>query len=230
MEKKYQMQVPKENTIYFVNYDMVQAEIQLNRSDKKFDSKLLPYVKAFNEYYGGGMASVVFQDIRESKALAYSTYASFVSPDKKEDPYEATFYVGTQADKLGDALTAVNHLLNEMPESEKNWEIGKKSIKQGIETKRISKSQIMFKYEQALRLGLKEDSRIETYNQIDQISLNDIKQFHKEHLKDKPWNMKLLGSKEKINMEELKKYGKVVELSLKDIFGYDVEKTESIKP
>jgi len=230
LEKKYQLQVPKENTIYFVNYDMVQAEIQLNRSDKKFDSKLLPYVKAFNEYYGGGMASVVFQDIRESKALAYSTYASFVSPDKKEDPFEATFYVGTQADKLGDALTAVNHLLNDMPESEKNWEIGKKSIKQGIETRRISKSQIMFKYEQALRLGLKEDSRIETYNQIDQISLNDIKQFHKEHLKDKPWNMKLLGSKDKINMEELKKYGKVVELSLKDIFGYDVEKTESIKP
>ncbi|MBK7243107.1 MAG: insulinase family protein [Saprospiraceae bacterium] len=230
VEKKYHLQVPKENTIYFVNYDMVQAEIQLNRSDKKFDSKLLPYVKAFNEYYGGGMASVVFQDIRESKALAYSTYASFVSPDKKEDPYEATFYVGTQADKLSDALTAVNHLLNDMPESEKNWEIGKKSIKQGIETRRISKSQIMFKYEQALRLGLKEDSRIETYNQIDQISLNDIKQFHKEHLKDKPWNMKLLGSKEKINMEELKKYGKVVELSLKDIFGYDVEKTESIKP
>jgi predicted Zn-dependent peptidase len=66
------------------------------------------------------MASVVFQDIRESKALAYSTYAYFARPGKKEDPFEAGFYVGTLADKLPDAMKAVNDLLTVLPESEKN--------------------------------------------------------------------------------------------------------------
>ena len=230
VEKKYPLQVPKEKTIYFINYDMVQAEIQLHRADQKFDLKLLPSISAFNEYYGGGMASVVFQDIRESKALAYSAYSYIGRPDKKEDPFETHFYVGTQADKLGDALKAVNNLLTDMPESEKNWEIGKKSIRQGIESRRISKSGIMFNYQSALRLGQKEDLRKITYNNIEKISLSDIKQFHANHMKDKSWNMKVLGSKDKINMDELKKYGKVVELSLKDIFGYEVEKTDPQRP
>jgi hypothetical protein len=30
----------------------------------------------------------------------------------------------------------------------------------------------------------------------------------------------VMGSKEKINVEDLKKYGEVVELTLEDIFGY----------
>ncbi|HMW75698.1 MAG TPA: hypothetical protein PKD40_08570, partial [Saprospiraceae bacterium] len=72
------------------------------------------------------------------------------------------------------------------------------------------------------------DSRKLIYNQIDQISLADIKKFEEENLKNKKWNIKLIGSKDKIKLEELKKYGKVVELSMKDIFGYDVEST--VKP
>lgn len=58
----------------------------------------------------------------------------------------------------------------------------------------------MFKYGTSIEVGIKRRQVESNHNQIDQISLNDIKQFHKEHLKDKPWNMKLLGSKEKINM------------------------------
>ncbi len=228
--KKYERLEATENTIYFVDYDMVQAEIQMLRNDKKFDAKLLPIVSAFNEYYGGGMASVVFQDIRESKALAYSTYAYFARPGKKEDPFEAGFYVGTQADKLPDAMKAVNDLLTVLPESEKNWEIGKKSIKQGFETRRISKTGILFNYQNALRLGLDHDVRKDIYDGVSTIGLSDIKKFHGDYLKNKPWNTKLIGSKNKINMTDLKKYGKVVELSLKDIFGFEAEKNKEAKP
>ena len=209
---------------------MVQAEIQLMRNDKAFDAKLLPMVSAFNEYYGGGMGSVVFQEIRESKALAYSTYSYFARPSKKEDPFEAGFYVGTQADKLGDAFKAVNELLTTLPESEKNWEIGKKSIKQGFETRRISKTGILFNYQNALRLGLDHDIRKDIYTSVDTIGLNDIKKFHNDYMKGKAWNIKVMGSKDKISMTELAKYGKVVPLSIKDIFGYEVEKDKEVRP
>lgn len=227
---KYDRLGANENTIYFIDYDMVQAEIQLMRNDKAFDAKLLPMVSAFNEYYGGGMGSVVFQEIRESKALAYSTYSYFARPSKKEDPFEAGFYVGTQADKLGDAFKAVNDLLTTLPESEKNWEIGKKSIKQNFETRRITKTGILFNYQNALRLGLDYDVRKDIYEGVDNISLGDIKQFHNDYMKGKAWNIKVMGSKDKISMTELAKYGKVVPLTLKDIFGYEVEKDTEVKP
>jgi predicted Zn-dependent peptidase len=222
-EKKYERATNNENNIYFVDYDMVQAEVSMNRSDVPFDVKLLPQVSAFNEYYGGGMGSIVFQDIRESKALAYSAFASFNRPGKKEDPFNAFFYVGTQADKLDSALSAVNSLLNNIPESEKLWEVGKKSIKQGIETRRISKQGILFNYDNALRLGLNYDTRKDIYEQVDKMTLNDIKKFHANHMAGKKWNCTVIGSKNKISMEVLKKYGKVTELSLKDIFGYDAD-------
>lgn len=222
--KEYKKQVANENTIYFVNYDMVQAEIAMTRWDVPWSPELLPKVSAFNEYYGGSMASVVFQDIRESKALAYSAFSSYGRPSKKEDPFSSIFYVGTQADKLPDAMAAMNNLLTNMPESEKNWDICKTSIKQGIETKRITKEGILFNYQNALRLGVDHDTRKDIYEGIDKLSLTDVKQFHSDHLKNKSWNIKVVGSRDKVNMEELKKYGNVQELSIKDIFGYDVEK------
>ncbi len=222
--KKYNRLTNTENNIYFVDYDMVQAEMSMNRSDVPFDVKLLPQVSAFNEYYGGGMGSIVFQDIRESKALAYSAFANYGRPDKKEEPFTTFFYVGTQADKLDSAMSAVNNLLNNMPASDKLWEIGKKSIKQGIETRRISKQGILFNYDNALRLGLDHDTRKDIYERVDKMTLDDIKEFHAQHMAGKKWNCTVIGSKNKINMDMLKKYGKVTELSLKDIFGYEPDK------
>jgi hypothetical protein len=78
-------------------------------------------------------------------------------------------------------------------------------------------------------MGIDHDTRKDVYSQIDGIGLKDIEQFHKDHFKGKPWQTRVLGSKDKVNMEDLKKYGKVVELSLKDIFGYEAE-TKVIKP
>ena len=228
-EKKYDRAKADENTIYFVDYDMVQAEIMMTRNDQPYDAKMMPKVRAFNEYYGGSMGSVVFQDIRESKALAYSAYSAYRTPQKKEDPFSSMFYVGTQADKLDDAMKAINNLLDNMPMSEKLWETNKRAIKTGYETKRVTKTAILFNYQNALRMGLDHDVRKDIYSQIDQIGLKDIEKFHDDHLKGKAWNIKLLGSRNKIKVENLQKYGKVVELTTKDIFGYDVPKAV-VKP
>lgn len=227
-KKEFKKLAATENTIYFVNYDMVQAEIGMTRWDSPWDAKMLPKVSAFNEYYGGSMASVVFQDIRESKALAYSAFSAYRRPSKKEDPFSSIFYVGTQADKLPEAMDAINNLLTNMPESEKNWEIGKNNIKQSIATQRITKEAILFNYQNAQKLGVERDLRKDIYDGVDKLTLADIKKFHEDHLKGKSWNIKLIGSKDKVNLADLKKYGKVVELSIKDIFGYDVDKV--VKP
>ena len=88
------------------------------RNDKAFDAKLLPMVSAFNEYYGGGMASVVFQGHQRIQGPRL-LYPVTLHDLPKEDPFEAGFYVGTQADKLNDAFKAVNDLLTTLPESEK---------------------------------------------------------------------------------------------------------------
>jgi predicted Zn-dependent peptidase len=52
---------------------MVQAEIFWVRNADQYNAAETPTVNLFNNYFGGGMGSIVFQTIRESKALAYST-------------------------------------------------------------------------------------------------------------------------------------------------------------
>lgn len=220
-ERSYEPMRVAENTIYFVHYDMVQAEVNLFRWDQPFDPALVPLATAFNEYYGGGMGSVVFQDIRESRALAYSARSSFSRPGRKDRPFSASFYVGTQADKLPQAMAAIHSLLDTMPASEKLWEVARRSLRQGVETKRVTREYILYSYDGALRLGLDRDIRRDVYTQAETLTLDDIRRFHGERFAKKPWAVCLIGSRDKLDLEALKPYGKVVELSLKDLFGYE---------
>ena len=219
-----------ENTIYFVDYDMSQAEISMQRWDEeKYNPAKTAMVRSLNEYYGGSMTSIVFQEIREAKALGYSTYGYFGVPQKKDEPYSAGLYVGTQADKVSIAFDAMNDLLNNFKESESNWKAGKLAIKQGIESDRITKTGVLFNYQTAQKRGVTYDLRKDIYNQIDNISLANIKELHGQKMKDKNWNIRVIGDKKKINMTELAKYGKIVELSLKDVFGFEPPK-KSVTP
>jgi hypothetical protein len=49
---------------------------------------------------------------------------------------------------------------------------------------------------------------------------NDLAKFYGEYIKDKPYTMLVLGSKKRLSMEDLAKYGAVKELTLEEIFGY----------
>jgi predicted Zn-dependent peptidase len=216
----YAYQKTDKPKVYFVNYDMVQAEILWLSSSVDYDPALYKSVRMFNEYYGGNMSSIVFQTIRESKALAYSTFSSFVTPPKSGDPFFVQAYVGTQADKLNDAVAGMNELLNGIPESQNLFENSKASIRNKIETERIIRTAILFSYESAVRHGIDRDQRKEIYDALEGLTFADVQAFHKQYVAGKQYNLLVLGSKDKIDVKALSKYGEVVELSLKDLFGY----------
>lgn len=210
-----------ENKVYFTNYSMVQAEVSwINKSTFNYDSTKVPVIQLFNEYFGGGMGSLVFQTIRESKALAYSTYSFYQSPSKKTDPYYTIAYVGTQADKINEAIPAMNELLNLLPNNEANIENAKASIKNNIETERINDEGVIFNYVSNQKLGLHHDVRKDVYEQIDNLNFNDVNNFYKLNYTGKPYFYTIVASKEKVNLTDLGKYGKVIEVSIEDIFGY----------
>ena len=93
--------------ILFVNYDMVQAMIAVVSKDVQFDKNLMPSAAMFNEYYGGSMSSIVFQEIREAKSLAYSCYAGYRQASEAGKPNFVTGFLSTQPDKMKEALDVV---------------------------------------------------------------------------------------------------------------------------
>jgi predicted Zn-dependent peptidase len=208
------------NAVLFANYDMVQSEICWIRNSGAYDVRREAVVDLFNNYFGGGMGSVVFQTLRESKALAYSTYAVYGEPTKKADPFYVLAYIGCQADKMNEAISGMNELLNNLPSSEQGFQLAKTSEKKDIETQRYTEDGIVFAYLDAKRMGLDYDERKDEYAQLDTLTMGDVKQFHDQELAAKPYTYCVVASENKIKMDDLKKVGEVRVLSLEDIFGY----------
>ena len=208
------------NMVLFADYDMVQAEVAWVRNTINFSPDEEPTVEVFNEYYGGSMGSIVFQTLRESKALAYSTYAYYAVPSKQEDKYAVIGYIGTQADKLDDAISGMNELFTNVPESEKVLEVSKKSIKNRYETERFTKDAVIYQYLADQRLGLTKDMRKDVYENFEKISFIDLQKFASSNISNKPYTYCLLASEKKVNLQALSKYGEVKKLSLEEIFGY----------
>jgi predicted Zn-dependent peptidase len=209
-----------ENKVLFANYDAVQAEIYWARNLRAYDPKLEPAVNALNDYFGFGQTSVVYNEIRESKALAYSTYSYLITPNKKEDRYALISYVGCQADKMEQAITAMNELLNVMPKNEQNFESSKTNLMKVIETERIQKSDIIGNYLSSQLKGLDYDLRKEVYAKYGTMKYSDIADLHDQEYSNKSYTYCVLGSDKKINVEDLKKHGPVTILTLEALFGY----------
>ena len=208
------------NNVLFADYDMVQSEIRWVRNDGKYDPALAGPVDLFNSYFGGGMGSIVFQTIRESKALAYSTYAYYMAPDAKDKQFSMVAYVGSQADKMNEAVGGMNELLTDLPQLDKSFEGSKFNALNAIQTERITKDAIIYSYFADQKLGLDHDSRIDRYNAIKPLTFADLKAFHTNHVANKPYTYCIVGSESKVKLEDMQKFGPVTKLTLEQIFGY----------
>ena len=218
--KVFKQVTQDKNQVLFTDYEMVQSETRWIRNTETYNPKNSTLVSVFNNYFGGGMGSLVFQTIRESKALAYSTYGFYVPPRKKTDDYYMMAYVGSQADKFKESVAAMNELLTKMPELQENLNLAKGQVKKDIETERITEDGIVFSYLAAKDLGLNQDIRKQVYSTVDQVTMNDVKNFHQTHFSGKPYTYAIVASEKKISMDDLKKIGDVKKISLEELFGY----------
>lgn len=219
-EKPFEEQETNENTVYVIDYDMKQAEILMLSKSQLYTPQIAPQVSIFNEYFGGGMSSVVFQDMRESKALAYGVFSSYKVPFRKDRSYYVMAYIGTQSDKLPEAMAGMFDLLTDMPKAELSFNAAKNAVLQKIRTERITKDQLLWNYENAKRLGLNYDIRKDIFEAIPATTLSTVEGFFNENVKSKKYNILVLGNKENLDMETLKKYGPVKFLTLEEVFGY----------
>ncbi|MCA6066166.1 insulinase family protein [Chryseobacterium sp. RG1] len=208
------------NKVLFAHYDMVQSEIFWVRNADQYNAAETPTVNLFNNYFGGGMGSIVFQTIRESKALAYSTYSYFANPSKKEDKSMVLAYVGTQADKFNESTTAMNELLTTLPKSDQLFETAKSGLRKTIASERITQDGIIFSYLRAQKLGNNTDIRKNVYDLAPKLSFTDINNFHDKEMKGKNYTYCIVASQDKVNEADMKKLGEVKKLTLTEIFGY----------
>ncbi len=211
--------------VYFTDYDMVQTELLFLAKGEPFKAENMAASTLFNTYFGSGLSSIVFQEIRESKSLAYSAFASYSTASKKENPNYVMAYVGTQANKLEQAVDAMMELMNNMPEAEKQFNAAKESTLKKLAAQRITKSNIFWNYERLQKLGIDNDNRKEMYETIKNMTMKDLKAFFDKNVKGESYNVMVIGNKKDLNVKSLQKLGKIKELDVDYLFNY-IDKKE----
>ena len=210
----------EDKTIYFVDYDMPQAEVYLYSKLDKYNKddlvQKLAMDKLFSSYFGSGLSSIMFQEIRESKALAYSTY-SFYLPTLNNNKNDCIMtYVGTQIDKLPEALRSVKDLVFDMPEKESQFELAKQSCLKKIENERLKGLEL---YNHSRKYASKEDIRKEVYEAIKGISMKQLKEYFSSMLNSNKYCFMILGKKSAVDSSSLNEIGDVKHLKVEDLFG-----------
>lgn len=208
------------NKVYFANYDMVQAEMTRVAKGEKYNSAIAGTVNVFNAYFGSGLSSIVFQEIRESKSLAYSARAFYGTANDKNLSDYMQVSIGTQANKLPEAVDAISTLLAEMPKIEKQFDNAKESSLKQIASSRIIKTSIFFNQLNLKKLGIDYDIRKDIYKSIQGLTLKATDDFFNKEVKPKKYNTAIIGKKENLDFEALKKLGQIEEVTLDEIFNY----------
>lgn len=172
-------------------------------------------------YFGGGMSSVLFQDIREFRSYAYYTYGRWIQPDLLVHPQTPCGYVtrlGCQADKTMLALGVLDSVLHDMPVREGNIRAARQSL-----VNVVNNSYPVFRslgnFVAACRLkGYTNDPDSATLSLLPTLGIEDVTRFYRTHVQTVPTSYIIVGDKRKLNMEQLKRYGSVVELKRDDIY------------
>lgn len=194
--------------------------IQYTCSGEKYDPKDDPQIKLYNEYFGGGMNTVVFQEMREARALAYSANASLRTPSQLNDSYSFNATIGSQNDKLQIAVEAFDEIINNMPQSDKSFEIAKTSMEGVLRTRRVIGSQVLTNYLNDRELGLNEPTDRYVFETIGSLTMDDLVATQQKYVKDRIYIYGLLGDASGMDMNFLRSLGPVKFLTLEDIFGY----------
>ena len=208
------------NQVYVVDYDMKQAEIMMLGKGEAFSDANIASVKMYNEYFGGNMSSILFQELRESKALAYSVNGSYRLPNAKNKSFYLSTYIGSQADKLADALQGMTDLIKDLPKADIMFQSAQDAIISGIRNERLTKMNLLIAYENARKLGLNYDVRKTIFDKVQTMTFADVQKFQQTYIKPLPLSLLIVGKKELLDSKIIEKYGQVKYLSLKEVFGY----------
>ncbi|WP_027391649.1 M16 family metallopeptidase [Aquimarina latercula] len=220
-EKTQYLEKETGGNVYFVDYDMVQSEMLLLAKGAEFDPKKMAASRLFNTYFGSGLSSIVFQEIRESKSLAYSAFSSYSQAREVGQSDYVMAYVGTQANKMPQAVDAMMELMTDMPEAEEQFNQAKEATLKKIAAQRITKSNIFWTYENLKKRGIDNDNREEMYNTIKNMELADLKKFFNKNIKGENYNVLVIGNKKDVDMNALNKLGDVKEMDIDYLFNYE---------
>ena len=195
--------------------------IALNNEERPWNVDEMPTAALYNEYFGSGMNGIVFQELRESRGLAYSARAYYdQAPDRKGHPETSFTYIISQNDKMMDCIRTFNEILDTLPQSQSAFEIARQSLTKQLAAQRTTRFAVLNAWMTAQERGVDYDINERIYNELPNLKLEDIVRFANERMARKPRRYMILGNEKELDLAGLLQVGPVRRVSLEEIFGY----------
>lgn len=207
-------------TIYFMNdreAQQTQIHFYIEGPEYKIEDDVA--YMAFNQYFSGGFNGLVMEEIRENNSMAYDTYGFMSRPLLQNKNTYFIGYIGTQPDKVADAVNLYLKLLQDMPEYPERIDNIKTYLKQSALTNKPSFRNKSAVFERWTKLGYKEDPSKLNMPAIEQLQFSQITDFYNKHIKGKPVVIVITGDQKLIDLKKLEQtVGKVTKVSPNSIF------------
>lgn len=211
---------PARSRVLFTNRDMVQARVGLYAADEVFDPEHVVDYLFYGQYMGGDMSSVIFQEVREARSLAYSAGGGHTVGADKGDDTELWGSLGCQADKTPEAVELMVKLFGDFPASEKRFRETAKAVEESYRANpvhfRAIPSVVMDWEDEGLTGG---DPRPKRFEKVLRYAPAELESFAKR-FKGRPLTVWILGQRDRVGLDRLKALGDFEEKPLSDLFPY----------
>ncbi|MBQ4395621.1 MAG: insulinase family protein [Paludibacteraceae bacterium] len=210
----------KPTVLFLPNSNVQQADLYFYINGRPYDIASDVASDAFNQYMSGGFTGIIMNEIRVKRSMAYSAYGVDATPELPGKDCYFIGYVGTQSDKVNDAISVYMDILTDMPKDSTQLVALKAALKQAAQTAKPSMRSKAAAYEHWQRLGYNDDPAKINAAAIDALTFNDIEKFYEDNIKGKAVTVVLMGDPKKIDLKAIeKKMGcKVTKLSPAKLF------------
>ena len=210
----------KPTVLFLPNGNVQQADLYFYINGRPYEITSDVASDAFNQYMSGGFTGVIMNEIRVKRSMAYTAYGVDATPSLPGKECYFIGYVGTQSDKVVDAISVYMDILNDMPADSTNIASLKAALKQAAQTAKPSMRSKAATFEYWQLLGYTDDPAKVNAEAIDALTFNDIEKFYEQNIKGKPVTIVLMGDPKKIDLKAIQeKVGcKVTKLSPAKLF------------
>ena len=217
----YTKQLTPQNEVWLAPFDAKNIYMRMYHNEgRSFNPDEVATIQLFNEYFGGGMNGIVFQELREARGLAYNAGAIYAPVSKKDEKESFMTHIITQNDKMMDCVRQFHQILDTIPQSEAAFNIAKDAVIKQLASQRTTKFGVISSYINAQRLGLDYDLNAKRYRDIQQLKLSDIVNFEQQQMTHKTYRYAILGDEKELDIPALEKIAPIKRLTLEEVFGY----------
>ena len=215
-------ETPTEPTVYV--FDMPSSRQTIIGTYQPLASVVTDRDKAclelWGEYFGGGMSSVLFQEVREFRAMAYAAQGVALTPSMpaSKTPCGYLSIIATQADKSMQAIQLLDSLLNDMPVNVENMDVARQSLLNEVSNSYPTFRGLPLVVSVAEWQGYAADPSTALVQQLSSLSRDDIETFFNRYIKGQPSQLMIVGNLKKLDLKALARYGTVVKVKKDHIY------------